>query len=328
MVLSFTNALSFSLMEPHSGFHINKKTMRYELTDLRVFHAICQEGNVSRGAARCHLSPSSASLRIKALEEALGTALFVRHARGVVPTAAGEIMLEHVQRCVAGLVQMEGDLAPFAQGLSGRLTVLANNNVLHSFLPQDLAAFLASYPDVRIHLQERMGTDIIPAVAEGRADVGIVAVDTDHPQLFFYPYREDYFVVLLPRRHAFSQHRSLRFSDCLNHPFISLQTGTALHTYLTNQAVLLGGRLDVRVQVTGFGAIAALVASGAGLAILPRSAVTPQDEAHTVIAALDEPWALRQHRVCVKRDAPRHWLREQFVAQLCPDAPAVSLARI
>ncbi len=301
--------------------------MRYELTDLRVFHAICQEGNVSRGAARCHLSPSSASLRIKALEEALGTALFVRHARGVVPTAAGEIMLEHVQRCVAGLVQMEADLAPFAQGLSGRLTVLANNNVLHSFLPQDLAAFLASYPDVRIHLQERMGTDIIPAVAEGRADVGIVAVDTDHPQLFFYPYREDHFVVLLPRRHAFSRRRSLRFSDCLSHPFISLQTGTALHTYLTNQAALLGGRLDVRVQVTGFGAIAALVASGAGLAILPRSAVTSQDEEHTVIAALDEPWALRQHRVCVKRDAPRHWLREQFVAQLCPDAAAENLAR-
>ncbi|MDH0735704.1 LysR family transcriptional regulator [Achromobacter spanius] len=297
--------------------------MRYELTDLRVFHAICQEGNVSRGAARCHLSPSSASLRIKGLEEALGTALFVRHARGVVPTAAGEIMLEHVQRCVAGLVQMEADLAPFAQGLSGRLTVLANNNVLHSFLPQDLAAFLASYPDIRIHLQERMGTDIIPAVAEGRADVGIVAVDSDHPQLSFYPYREDHFVVLLPRRHAFSQHRSLRFSDCLNHPFISLQTGTALHTYLTNQAALLGGRLDVRVQVTGFGAIAALVASGAGLAILPRSVVTPQDEEHTVIATLDEPWALRQHRVCVKRDAPRHWLREQFVAQLCPGATAV-----
>lgn len=292
--------------------------MHYELTDLKVFLAVFQEGNVSRGAARCHLAPSSASLRIKALEELLGTSLFVRHARGVVPTAAGEIMLEHVQRCLAGLSQMEADLAPFAQGLTGHLTVLANNNVLHSFLPQDLAAFLASYPDVRIHLQERMGTDIIPAVAEGRADVGIVAVDSDHPQLSFHAYREDRFVVLLPRRHVLAHRSALRFSDCLEYPLISLQTGTPLHTYLASQAARLGARLDVRVQVTGFSAIAALVASGAGLAILPRSAVLPQDEESIVMAVLDEPWALRQHRVCVRRDAPRHWLREQFIAQLCP----------
>ncbi|MDR0226559.1 MAG: LysR family transcriptional regulator [Burkholderiaceae bacterium] len=296
--------------------------MHYELTDLRVFLAVAQEGNVSRGAARCHLAPSSASLRIKGLENTLGTALFTRHARGVVPTAAGERMLEHVQRCLAGLAQMQADLAPYAQGLTGHLSVLANSNVLHSFLPQDLAAFLARHPDARIHLQERLGTDIIAAVAEGRADVGIVAVDSDHPQLRFHPYREDRFVVLLPRAHALAGRAALRFADCLAHPLISLQTGTALHTYLASQAALLGARLDVRVQVTGYGAMAALVASGAGLAILPHSAVAPGNDA--VVAALDEPWALRHHRVCVHRDAPTHWLREQFVAQLCsPQSPAL-----
>lgn len=290
--------------------------MHYELTDLRVFLAVAQEGNVSRGAARCHLAPSSASLRIKALEEMLGTALFTRHARGVVPTAAGEVMLEHVQRCMAGLAQMHADLAPYAQGLAGHLTVLANNNVLHSFLPQDLAPFLARHPEVRIHLQERLGTDILAAVAEGRADVGIVAVDSDHPQLRFFPYREDRFVVLLPQGHALAGRGALRFAECLTHAFISLQTGTALHTYLMNQAGILGARIDVRVQVSGYAAMAALVASGAGLAILPRSAVTQGNG--TAVAELDEPWAARHHRVCVHRDAPRHWLREQFVAQLCP----------
>src|SRR3569623_1942755 len=52
-------------------------TMRYNLTDLRLLVAIADAGNVSRGAAACFLAPSSASLRVKHLEEAMGVDLFV-----------------------------------------------------------------------------------------------------------------------------------------------------------------------------------------------------------------------------------------------------------
>ena len=58
-------------------------TARYDLIDLRVFIAVAEEGNVSRGAARCHLAPSTASLRLKGLEAAIGVRLLQRQARGV-----------------------------------------------------------------------------------------------------------------------------------------------------------------------------------------------------------------------------------------------------
>ena len=110
----------------------------YDLTDLRVFIAVADEGNLSRGAQRCHLAPSSVSLRLNGLEEVVGAALFTRDSRGVALTRAGRVMLEHAQRCMAQLEQMHADLLPFAQGLTGHLTFYANNNAISAHLPADL----------------------------------------------------------------------------------------------------------------------------------------------------------------------------------------------
>jgi DNA-binding transcriptional LysR family regulator len=277
--------------------------MRYGLTDLRLFLAIAEEGSVARGASRCHLSPPSASLRLKDLEEGLGLTLFVRRARGVTLTTAGTVMLEHVRRCMAGLEQMHADLLPYAQGLTTQLTFFANNNAIHSFLPQDLARFFAAHPTVRIALEERMGHDIVAAVSVGRADLGVVAIDIDHADLDFIDYREDQFVFIAPASHRLSARRTIRFSECLGETWICLQSGSALHTYLMNKASESGGRLDVRVQVSGFDGLIQLVASGAGVAIVPLSAIADPLAAPFAIVDLEEPWAWRRHRVCVKKGA-------------------------
>lgn len=84
--------------------------MSYDLTDLKVFVAVAEEGNVSRGAERCHLAPSSASLRVKNLEDSVGVTLLSRHPRGVALTAAGQVLVEHARRCLAQLDQMRSDL--------------------------------------------------------------------------------------------------------------------------------------------------------------------------------------------------------------------------
>ncbi len=275
--------------------------VHYDLTDLKVFLAVAEEGNLSRGAQRCHLAPSSVSLRLKGLEDAIGAPLLLRQARGVALTRAGSVMLEHVRRCLAQLEQMHADLQPYAQGLSGQLTMFANNNAISSHLPDDLARFFAAHPGVRVTLEERPSLEIAGAVAAGRADIGVVASDTDHPGLDYRPYREDRLMLLVPCGSTLDRGTPVRFAECLARPFISLQHGSALHTYLVNHAAALGGRLDVRVQVSGYRAIARLVASGAGIGVVPHSALEPADHEHLRCVELDEAWALRRLRVCVRR---------------------------
>lgn len=277
--------------------------MHYDLVDLRTFLAIAEEGSFSRGADRVHLALSSASLRLKKLEEGLGVSLFVRQARGVALTAAGHVMLEHVRQCLAGLEQMHADLSPYALGLTAHLTLFANNSVVNFHLPDHLALFFANHASVRITLEERLGPDIILAVIQGRADIGIVAVDSDHPDLEFIPYREDRFVVVAPAQSRLSERSAVRFTDCFSEPWICQQNGSALQTYLVSQAAALGGRLDIRVQVAHFDAVMRLVASGAGISIVPMSAVNARKYANLAVLELTEPWAARHHRVCLRKGA-------------------------
>jgi DNA-binding transcriptional LysR family regulator len=292
--------------------------LHYDLTDLRVFLAVADAGNVSRGAERCHLVPSSASLRLKGLEEAVGTPLFTRHARGVTLTRAGNVMLEHARRCIAQLDQMHVDLMPFAQGLTGHITFFANNNAICSHLPEDLGRFFADFPSVRITLQEHLSSDIVAAIAAGRADIGVVALETNHPDLDYRPYRVDQLVVLAPLHSPIAQCKTINFSDCLSEPFISLQQGAALHTFLMNHASALGGRLDVRVQVSGYSSIARLVASGAGIGIVPRSALAMSDHAHVACIELEETWARRELRVCLrKKTGEENHFARKLVEFLC-----------
>jgi len=295
--------------------------MMYDLTDLKVFVAVAEEGNLSRGAQRCHLAASSVSLRIKNLEDTVGVTLLARHPRGVSLTAAGQVLVEHARRCLAQLDQMRADLLPFTQGMTEHVTVFANNNAFSSYLPDDLARFFAAYPSVRITLEERLSHDIVGAVIAGRADIGVVALESEHPSLEFLPYRKDQLILLAPLTHALAAKKHVSFAECLGPPFISLQSGAALHTFLMNQASALGGRLDVRVQVSGYRAIARLVSSAAGIGIVPRSAIEAADQGKVAVVELIETWSQRDLRVCVRRlPTEKNVYRDKLVEMLCGSA--------
>lgn len=292
--------------------------MRYDFTDLKVFLAVADAGNLSRGAARVHLAPSSVSLRVKHLEEAAGTPLLIRSARGVSLTPAGRIVVEHARRCVAQLEQLHTDLLPFSENPMRRITLFANNNAISSYLPDDLARFFKLFPDVRIILEEHPSHEIVRAVASARADVGVVALEQTDPDLEFLPYRQDQLVLLVPKNSPLAAKGAVPFAACMNEPFISLQHGAALLTFLISHAAALGGRLDLRVQVSGYRAIARLVASGAGIGVVPRSAIEAADHEYLAVIELIEPWARRDLRVCLRRErSSRQDIVTSLVEVLC-----------
>lgn len=291
--------------------------MHYDLVDLKLFVAIAEEGSVSKGAQRCHLAPSSASLRLKALEESFGTQLFTRRARGVTPNPAGMVMLEHARRCIAQLGQMHADMTPFSQGVLNHVTLFANNNAINSWLADDLVPFFQGFPSARVALEERQGPDIVTAVAQGRADLGIVAVEAEHPDLEFLPYREDCLVVAAATGDRISAQTSIRFAECLDFPFVCLLNGTAMHTYLVNFAHALGRELDVRMQVSAYPAALRLIASGVGIGIVPKSALVQEDTCGLAIIELNELWAVRHHRLCARPETTaRNALVQEMILTL------------
>lgn len=276
--------------------------MNYDLTDLRLFVAIAEERNLTRGAARACLAPSSASHRLRRLEDALNTSLFERQTRGVQLTRAGEALLRNARQVLASLEQMHANLSPFATGIRGHVSLWANTHATHTFLPDDLAGFLKQHPQVSVTLEERTSAEIVVAVASGEIEVGVLADSGNGAGVELAPYRQDRLVLIVPRGHALSSRAQVGFAEVLDHAFVMLHAGSAIHTFTMNAAAALGRHLDVRIQVRSFEAVCRMVGAGVGIGLVPRSAVKLAGLGDPpVVVAMDEPWAQRDLQICVRK---------------------------
>lgn len=277
--------------------------MNYDLTDLRLFVAIAEERNLTRGAARACLAPSSASHRLRRLEDAFHTTLFERQTRGVQLTRAGEALLRNARQVLASLEQMHANLSPFATGIRGHVSLWANTHATHTFLPDDLAGFLKQYPQVSVTLEERTSAEIVVAVASGEIEVGVLADSGSSAGVELAPYRQDRLVLIVPNGHALSGRAQVGFAEVLEHAFVMLHAGSAIHTFTMNAAAALGRHLDVRIQVRSFEAVCRMVGAGVGIGLVPRSAVklAGVGDLPVVVVEMDEPWAQRDLQICVRK---------------------------
>jgi DNA-binding transcriptional LysR family regulator len=281
--------------------------LRYDLIDLRLFIAIAEARNLTHGAARVHLAPSSASHRLRLLEADLGAPLFERHARGLTLTRAGDALLRNARQVFAQIEQMHADLSPYAEGVRGHVSLWANTHATHTFLPDDLAGFLKQHPQVSVSLEEHTSPEIALAVASGQVEIGVLAEAEAAAGVELIPYRRDRLVLVVPGGHALAGRAEVRFAEVLDYPFVMLHAGSAIHTFTMNAAAALGRHLNVRIQVRSFEAVCRMVGAGVGIGLVPRSAVPgilPGGAMRDppVVVGMDEPWAQRDLQVCVRQD--------------------------
>ncbi|MGG5870993.1 LysR substrate-binding domain-containing protein [Pseudomonas peli] len=273
--------------------------MHYDLIDLRLFVAIAEAKNLTRGAERVHLAASSASHRMRVLEKSIGTPLLLREPRGVSLTRAGEALLRHARQVFAQLEQMHADLTPYAKGVRGHVSLWANTHATHTFLPDSLSSFLQRHPQVSISLEEHTSPQVLMAVARGEVEVGVVAGTIADAEVELIPYRADRLVLIAPADHPLAASASSLFAQVLDYPFVMLHSGSAIHTFTMNAAAALGRHLEVRIQVRSFEAVCRMVSAGVGIGLVPRSAVTAG--AQLAVIELEEPWAQRDLKVCVRK---------------------------
>ena len=269
--------------------------MRLDLIDMRLFLHVHELGSITAGAARSHMTLASASARIRAMEDALGTALLLRDRRGVQATPAGQTLAREAQQVLAQMDQLQAALAQHTQGPRAHLRLLANTSAATVHLPPLLARFLAAHPGYTLALDERPSADIADALRRGRAEMAVLSDAADLQGLDAVPLRGDPLVLVLPRGHRLTGQRSLALADALGEPFIGLHDGHALQALVTAQARRAHDGWDCRVRLGSLEAVCRMVALGAGVAVVPR-AVAEREAASGRLrrVALTDGWAARQ----------------------------------
>ena len=274
-------------------------TSRFDLTDLRLFLMVAEHGSLTRGAQAMHLALASASERISGMESALGAPLLERTRRGVRATPAGEALVRHARLIVGQIEQMRGELRNYAKGLKGRVHLMSNTAALASFLPEQICRFLIAHPDLSVDIDERPSADIVRAVAEGRADLGIVADTADLAALQTYVIADDQLVVAASRAHRVANGERVAFADIVDEAFVGL-SDAALERHLADRASRLGRQLQYRVRLRNVADLSRLIAAGVGIAILPAACTQSLGDADIVVLPLSEAWTTRRLHLCAR----------------------------
>jgi molybdate transport repressor ModE-like protein len=275
--------------------------VRVDLTDLSLFRHVVEAGSITHGAERAHLALAAASTRIRNMEDSLGAPLLTRSRGGVTPTQAGRTLLQHARTMLTQAERLRADLGAYAGGAAGQVRVLSNTNALTEFLPDALSAFLAAHPQVSVDLEERLSDEIVGLIAEGVADIGIVAGTVDAGGLETFPFRTDRFVLVVAKDHPLARRARIGFAEVLDYDFVGLDRASALQRFLADKASRAGRPLRLRIQLRSFDGVCRLVERNVGVGIVPET--TAKWAAQTMAirtVQLTDPWAVRDLSIVVR----------------------------
>ena len=274
---------------------------RLDLVTLELFVAVATARSIAQAATSENIAASAISKRISDFEAQVGTPLFYRQQKGVELTPAGEEMLRHAKDLQRMLDRIDDHMSDFAQGLRGTVRISANTSSITQFLPEDLALFVADHPDMRIDLTEQTSDEIVLAVRDGVADIGIFSGMIPDPELDVYTYRRDTLMVLTPEGHPLGTDGPISFAEFSMHDLVGLQKGSSLQAFIEKRAAEQELELRTRVEVLSFDGVRRMVEAGLGIAILPLGAVEPYLTASNLrMAPVAEPWAERTLKVAVR----------------------------
>lgn len=275
---------------------------RFDLVDLVLFVNVAAEQSLTRGASDTALSLAAASVRIKNIEESLGTELFHRTKKGVTLTRAGQTFLPSAEAVLDAIRDLNDQMEDALKATSGHVRILANALAVADVVPDSLGEYLSLNPGVTVDIEEALSGDIVRMIREGTADIGIIIEEAVPDDLEIIPYRRFEWALVVGNDHPLAGHGSVTLEDMLPYEFIGRNISTSIFLILDRLARNLGQRLQVRAKLASFDGMCRMAAANVGITIVPRHAADRHacDLPISVVPIADD-WALRSLVICVRK---------------------------
>lgn len=256
---------------------------------LRIFHAVAEAGSFTHAGEELNLSQSAVSRQISALEDSLGTTLFHRHARGLIPTEQGELLFNTAHEVFGKLSMVEAQLKDRKENPAGELRVTATMALGSAWLSPLLDEFVQAYPEIEVHLiLEDKELDL----SMRQADVAIRLYTPRQPdlikRLLFEAHSHVYASQAYLDKHGMPD--SLEEMD--NHRLIVWGSDSRPPIPNLNWILEAGSNKGARkpvLTINNIWAIKQAVLSGAGIASLPDYIVRETDDLVRVLPATEGP---------------------------------------
>jgi LysR family transcriptional regulator for metE and metH len=242
-----------------------------EIKHLRMICAIAETGNMTKAAEKLFLSQSALSQQLKDIEGKLKVGLFFRTSKKMILTETGKALLKTAQQVIGTLADTELEIAKLASGESGELKVGTQCIFCYKWLPRVMEIFQKKFPNIEFEIGN--SNDPVEELESKKYNFIITAVFEPEEQLTYLPLFEDQMVCIMPKDHPLSVRSHVHFEDF--NAFNLLSHAEKDKNKFYQLGLKPKGVEPRRFMTVGHPvAIIEMVASGFGLSIFPRWAIS------------------------------------------------------
>ena len=276
------------------------------LNELRYIVAVAQEKNFGRAAQRCFISQPALSVAIQKLEEELQTQLFERGKSEITVTPVGERIVEQAHKVLEEAARIRDIAQAGRNQLAGLFRLGAIYTVAPYLLPDLVPALNALAPDMPLEIEENITEQLEAALKTGRIDAAIIALPFQPPGIATEFLYEEPFQVVVPQRHPWAKRKTIDPSELAGEHAILLNVGHCFRDQVLESCPELN-RGDAPVtRSNSLETIRNMVASGLGISVLPRDALTPKYHSRLVVPVpFAKPVPSRRIALAYRKSFPR-----------------------
>ncbi len=251
------------------------------LTELRYIVALARERHFGRAAKACFVSQPTLSVAIRKLEEELGVALFERTNTDIAITAVGERVVAQAARVLEDVQAIQSIARHGADELVGTLRLGAIYTIAPYLFPGLIPALQAIAPHMPLLLEENFTAKLVERLRQGELDVILLALPLLDASLDTQVLYEEPFRVVLPKNHAWAQREVISADELTSDNMLLLGIGHCFRDQVLEACPALNHGLSLAgtqqtLQSGSLETIRYMVASGAGISVMPCSATQHQ----------------------------------------------------
>ena len=259
---------------------------------LRTLRELSLRTTMAAVADALHLSPSAVSQQIAQLEDELQVELVERRGRGVLLAAAGKRLVAHVERITAVIEEAKTEMAQMRSVVAGELRVAAFPSVATVSIPKTIQLLERQHPHLVVVFSELEPIDGLAALRSWQVDLAVIddltlrgvlpvaGIETQKLGI-------DQLLVMLPKTHRLARKKSVSLADLKDERWALDARGTYSDT-IVEACMKAGFRPMINGNCNGFPAIAAMVASGCSVSVMPGLRVL-SNRGDFRVAKLDPP---------------------------------------
>ena len=256
----------------------------FTLDQLRILHAISNEGSFKKAAEKLYISQPAVSLQVQNLERQLNTPLFYRDKRKARLTETGQLLIKYCDRILSLCEETCRALDELHTLQSGGLIIGASQTTGTYLMPRLIGVFRHKYPKIDVELKVHSTRKISWDVANGNIDLALVGGEVPkelQTTLDVISYAEDELALILPLSHSFAAKKAIQKEDLYRLNYIALNTKSSIRNVIEKTLLEHGidsNNFKIEMELNSIEAIKNAVNSGLGAAFVSVSAITKELE--------------------------------------------------